>query len=151
MSGSAVQFDELAKDITDIEKGELVKVYTRQSDEQLVQLYINAYALLVPLRPILRDTARFPHKIGEYCASGRPIATMASGEIPLYFQHGKNAMIAQKYDTESYARIIDQLLADPALAEKIGSEGKLVAEREFNYGLYGPRIKHFITSLGSDA
>jgi glycosyltransferase involved in cell wall biosynthesis len=151
VSGSAIQFDGLSKDIADIKKGELVKVYTRQSDEQLTQLYINAYALLIPLRPTVRDTARFPHKIGEYCASGRPIATIASGEIPLYFEHGKNAMIAETYDTVSYARILDQLLADPAMAEKIGSEGKSVAEKEFNYRLYGPRIKHFITSLASEA
>ena len=151
VSGSPAHFDELSKDIANIKKAERVKVYTRLSDEQLTQLYTNAYALLIPLRPILRDIARFPHKIGEYCASGRPIATSACGEIPLYFQHGKNAMISQLFDAQSYARIIDQLIADPALAEKIGSEGRAVAAREFDYTLYGPRIKQFIASLAPRA
>jgi glycosyltransferase involved in cell wall biosynthesis len=60
-------------------------------------------------------------------------------------------MISQLFDAQSYARIIDQLIADPALAEKIGSEGRAVAAREFDYTLYGPRIKQFIASLAPRA
>ncbi|NMC58326.1 MAG: glycosyltransferase family 4 protein, partial [Candidatus Methanofastidiosa archaeon] len=71
--------------------------------DKLVELLMSSFALLIPMRPILRDIARFPHKIGEYTAAKRPIITTNIGEIRRYFKDGENALVADRYEVDLYA------------------------------------------------
>ena len=49
---------------------------------ELLDLYQDASVLLAPLFEDTRSIARFPTKIGEYLAAGRPVLTNAVGEVP---------------------------------------------------------------------
>jgi glycosyltransferase involved in cell wall biosynthesis len=55
---------------------------------ELLALYRQATALLIPLFADVRSIARFPIKIGEYLASGRPVVTSCIGEIRHFFKTG---------------------------------------------------------------
>ena len=63
-----------------------------------------AHGLLIPLFDDVRSTARFPTKIGEYLASGRPIVTTAVGEMPRYFEDGVTAFISAPDDPQELWR-----------------------------------------------
>ncbi len=149
VNGPSYLFSELEHAISQVNKKQFVKVFSKLSDAELSHMYVNSYALLIPLRPTVQDRARFPHKIGEYCASGRPIVTTNYGEIQSYFTNSQTAMIASEFNESVYATIMDEILSNPKLADEVGINGKYVAQKEFDYKLYGERIKQFIQSLNS--
>ena len=131
---------------TDLGK-ERVKLFSNIPYDQLVELYVNAKALLIPLRPTIQDTARFPHKIGEYLASGNPIITTDVGEIKNYFVDGETALIAGKYKVETFARKMDFVVANKKEAIAIGLRGKALGLKEFDYRNQGRRLKEFMTKF----
>jgi len=77
------------------------------SRQELWTLYAGAVALLAPLDSSERSRARFPWKIAEYLAAGRPVITNGVGEIPRYFTDGENALVARPDDEEDFASKIE--------------------------------------------
>ncbi len=141
------QFDKLKKDISQMEFASHITLFTKLDYDKLVLLYLNAKALLIPLRPTLQDVARFPHKIGEYVASGNPIITTNAGEIIHYFKHEETALIAEKYEVSSYVKQMKYVLDYPEKAIEIGRKGKELGRIEFNYLNYGQKLKSFLQNF----
>lgn len=116
-------------------------------DEVLAQ-YARASAVLIPLRPTVQDTARFPHKLGEYLASGKPVITTAFGEIRHYnFIDGKTALVAADYDPFSFSEKMQFILDYPDKARAIGKQGREMGIENFNYKDLGNALKEFILSF----
>lgn len=123
-----------------------IKVFSNLPYSTLVSYYKSAYALVIPLRPILRDKARFPHKIGEYTASGRPIISNSFGEVSIYFHDLTNAYIATNYDVHEYGTKIKQVILDNEMANNVGNSGKKTGLEYFDYRKNGERIYSFFKS-----
>ncbi|MGB5418132.1 glycosyltransferase [Algibacter sp.] len=124
-----------------------IKLFSNIPYEQLVYLYVNAIALLIPLRPTAQDTARFPHKIGEYLASGNPIITTKVGEIKNYFEDEKTALVADSYDVSAYAEKMEFVLKNPEKSKAIGLNGKALGLKEFDYKTQGSRLRKFLNQF----
>ncbi|WP_317975569.1 glycosyltransferase family 4 protein [Novosphingobium pituita] len=90
---------------------------------QLLSLYKGALALLIPLRNTPQDIARYPQKITEYLASGRPIISTRFGEVGRHFAHQKTALLAQDYDVAQFAALMDFALSQPAMLDEIAKKG----------------------------
>ena len=146
-SGTPEEMNSLDKEIRKMQKKSLVKIYSRIPYDKLIGLYKGAIALLIPLRPSMQDKARFPHKIAEYAAAGRPIITTAEGEIPSYFTDMKTALIAKNYDQNEFAEKMELAIQYNGEMMKIGVAAKILAEKEFNYLNHGHRIVSFIYSI----
>lgn len=127
-----------------------IRVFSNIPYSELVTLYINAKALLIPLRPTLQDTSRFPHKIGEYLASGNPVITTAIGEINSYFTDHKTALIASEYDEQEFAKKLVYTIENEEDAKSIGIAGKNLGLREFDYRVHGKRLRSFLIDLQSN-
>ncbi len=130
-------------------KGDRIIIISDITDRELSQLYLDAYALLIPLRPTNQDRARFPHKIGEYCGSCRPLITTAVGEVGERFHHGVNAYVAARYDVDDYARAIEEAFANPERADAIGRAGRTTAEEQLDFRRFGPAMKKFVLQLAA--
>jgi glycosyltransferase involved in cell wall biosynthesis len=117
------------------------------SRRELWTLYSGAVALLAPLDDSERSRARFPWKIAEYLASGRPVITSDVGEIPRYFTDGENALVARPDDEEDFVSKIELVAINPALADRIGAAGRELALRKFHYSSYGETLLRFVRSL----
>lgn len=137
----------LEQEIDSIFDDKPIKLFSNIPYIQLVHLYSNALALLIPLRPTVQDTSRFPHKIGEYLASGNPVVTTNVGEIKNYFEDGKTALIADTYSHSQFAEKMQFVLDNPELSKKIGMSGKKLGLKEFDYKIHGRRIKKFLQEL----
>lgn len=124
-----------------------VYMYSSISSSDLVNLYKNANGLIIPLRETIQDKARFPHKIGEYCASGNPIITNDWGEIKTYFTHLKNAYICKNYEIQEYVEAFRYIESNPQIAKQLGNEGRLLAENEFSYKQLSRDLIQFIENL----
>jgi glycosyltransferase involved in cell wall biosynthesis len=96
-----------------------------------------ADALLIPLFDDIQSRARFPTKLGEYLASGRPVVTSAVGEVSLYVRDGETAFVAAPGDVVSYAGQVCAALTDRERAERIGRAGRELAGRAFDYRRHG--------------
>ena len=129
---------------------EPIKLFSNIPYEQLIYLYRNAIAMLIPLRDTVQDAARFPHKIGEYLASGNPVITTAVGEIKLYFRDGKTALVADTYSKRTFAEKMQYVLDNPKKAIEIGHRGKEMGLREFHYKTHGPRLMDFMERLSNN-
>lgn len=121
-----------------------IKLFSNIPYSELVELYVNAKALLIPLRPTLQDASRFPHKIGEYLASGNPVVTTAVGEINRYFTDGVNALVADSYDINKFAQKLKFVVDNEKQAFDIGLNGKVMGFEEFDYRSHGKRLNDFI-------
>jgi glycosyltransferase involved in cell wall biosynthesis len=111
------------------------------SRPDLLALYGRASALLVPLFDDVRSEARFPTKIGEYLAAARPVVTSAVGEIPRFFTDGVDAAVCPPGDALAFGERIAGLLRDPDAAAAMGAAGRELAERRFDYALYGAQLR----------
>ena len=142
--------DNFRKEIANLFGSTQIRVFSNIPYTDLVNLYINAKALLIPLRPTLQDTSRFPHKIGEYLASGNPIITTAVGEINSYFKDNETALIASEYQEHEFAKKLVYAMDNKKTAESIGIAGKKLGLREFDYRVHGKRLRSFLLDLQSN-
>lgn len=141
--------DWLRAEVRDAGLGGRVDLVGYLDRDELLALYARAHALLIPLFDNTRSKARFPTKIGEYLAAARPVVTSDVGEIPRYFTDGVDAVVCPPGDPVAFGRAIVDLLADPARAALIGRRGRLVAETQFHYALYGETLaRAFAETVG---
>ncbi len=142
--GSENEIEKLDECIYRSMKKDRIRKFDFLEYEDLIEKYINATGLLIPLRNNIRDIARFPHKIGEYCASRVPILSTNFGEVNFYFSHKKNALLADKFDPSDFAAQMQFVIDNPLLAERIGENSRKIGEQNFDYKLMGAKIYKFL-------
>jgi glycosyltransferase involved in cell wall biosynthesis len=147
VSGTMPQMESLHAFINGSGKKDKIKIFSRLKYSDLLILYKNASALLIPLTPTLKDEARFPHKIGEYLASGNPMITTNIGEIKYYFNDRVNALVSQHYDESEYSEKMKYVIDNPEISAGIGEEGRKTGEKFFDYKKEGREIYNFINHL----
>lgn len=147
--GTKKQTLQLEQEINSFFVNDPVILFSNIPYNELVDLYRNAAALLIPLRPTIQDASRFPHKIGEYLASGNPVITTNIGEIKNYFEDGKTALVSEKYEISEFADKMKFVLNNAEEAIKIGDRGKELGLREFDFKRQGKRLKKFIIDIKS--
>ncbi len=109
--------------------------------EELVQKYVNAYALLIPIRHTIQDIARYPHKISEYVAAGRAIISTNEGEVKLQFKDGETALLAKKYDVNMFAEKMQYAIDNPEKIEQISKNAYQMGMEVYNYKSYSESLK----------
>jgi len=146
--GSKEDITKLRQLISKSARSEKIRLYPNIPRAEIPERFAGAQALLIPMRPTLQDEARFPHKIGEYLASGSPIITTAYGEINNYnFKDEETALVAAEYDTKAFSRKMQHVIDHPEQAERIGSRGKDMGFAAFSYTQHGKRLRDFFDAL----
>lgn len=145
--GSLKQYEEFNQYLIDHNLTDKTKVFSNIPFSELIDLYVNASALLIPLRPTKQDAARFPHKIAEYTATGNPIISTNYGEVTYYFKDGENALIADSYDISEFAEKMNFVIENPERAKQIGQKGKELGMNKFSHIKFGPILKDFLQNI----
>ena len=128
----------------------MVKLFSNVPYQKLMELFTNAQGLLIPLRHTIEDTARFPHKVGEYLATGNPVVTTNVGEINTYFEDEQTALIAEEYSVDQFAQKMDYVIEHTEHSQSIGRAGKELGKQNFDFKAYGIKIKNFLFELRKD-
>lgn len=115
-----------------------ILIYSGIEYNTLIAKYKGSLAQLIPLRNTIQDCARFPQKICEYLASRRPIVTTNFGEIPHYFIDSKDAVISDKFDTNSFSKKLEWVLENQ-------EEIKVISENSYSLGLNLFNTKSYIS------
>ena len=147
INGPSGDFVEITDYINNTPHKDQIRVFSNLTHQQLNSFYKNAIGLLIPLRPVIQDIARFPHKIGEYIASGNPVISTNFGEIPYYFHDMLDMLIAGEYEIKSFADKMQFVIDQPEEAQKIGLRGKQIGLIKFDYRNNTVVINNFINSI----
>lgn len=91
-----------------------------------------ADALVQPGAPGDFDDYRFPAKLPDFLASGRPVI-LPRANIGLELRDGHDALLLERGTTEELFGAILRLRDDPGLAEAVGRRGREFALRELRW------------------
>ena len=72
----------------------------------------------------------------EVMRYGLPVVAFDAGGIKDWLTHGYNGFLVPWMDTVAYARSLERLLDDKALARRIGENGYEFVTREYDFGRY---------------
>jgi len=143
-NGSKSDFEKLNRRISGSAKKGLIELKSNLPYSNLVDLYKKSIALLIPLRQNDEDKARFPHKLGEYCASKSVIITTNNGEVPNYFTDFQNALVANSFDSKLFSEKIDYAISNKFNLKDISLNAYKTGLENFNYEINGLKIYNFL-------
>ncbi len=103
------------------------------SNEMLLEYCQTATALISPLWNDQQSSARFPTKIASYLFASRPVLTCKMGETGKYLTDGKDALFFEPGDDRGLSLLMERCIIDEELAFRIGKQGSLVAETQFDF------------------
>jgi glycosyltransferase involved in cell wall biosynthesis len=118
------------------------------SEEELYSLYCEADALLLPLFNTIQDQARFPHKLGEYLASGTPVITNEVGDLRYYLKDRDSALVLEPGNEISYAKAMDFVVRNPTESKQMGKKGKEICRENFEFEKLGEQCANFLRKIG---
>jgi glycosyltransferase involved in cell wall biosynthesis len=87
-------------------------------------------------------------KVLDGLASGRPLVSTSMGAEGVDVRDGAEALIADGPDRFADAAV--QVLGDPALAERLGAAGRLLAERAYDWDVIGAHLSDLLERLAAD-
>lgn len=100
---------------------------------KMPQLLKNAEILALNRPDSLQARCGFPTKLGEYLLTENVVVVTKVGDIPLFLEDGKTALLANERNSHDFASKLIWALDNPKKASEIGKAGSLVAIKEFNY------------------
>lgn len=136
----------IAKYIEDNGLSENIIIKSKLPYNDLINEYLNAKALLIPLDPNYeQDEARFSQKISEYLSSKSPVITNNVGEIKYYFN--EDEIIKCEFNEDGFARAFCWVTENDDKAKNIGLKGFEKGLKEFDYRNLGKGMYDFFNSL----
>lgn len=111
---------------------------------EMPQMLVNAKIVALARPDSLQARCGFPTKLGEYLLSGNPVVVTRVGDIPLFLEDGKTALLANQRDPKNFAEKLLWALDHEKEAEVIGQAGREVALRHFNYKIETEKIVNTI-------
>jgi glycosyltransferase involved in cell wall biosynthesis len=114
--------------------------FTGEITYEDLQDYIAACDVMcLPLRNTIANRGRWPSKISDYLAAGRPVAATDVGDLAELFSKAEIGILS-KDEPGDFARATQQLLARPDL-EKLGINARRVAETELSWDILTDRLE----------
>ena len=118
-----------------IERGFVVR-------SDLPRLLAAADLLVQPGQPNEFNDYRFPSKLPEFLASGRPVILPRSN-VGLLLKDGEEALVLERGDSADIANALQRLAADPELRARIGRRGREFALRNLDWAKNAAVIPSF--------
>jgi glycosyltransferase involved in cell wall biosynthesis len=88
--------------------------------------------LLLPLTDIALDRARYPHKLSDYVAAGRPLVACDVGETGRLLRRFNFGVLAPPI-AEGFAQKIAKVADTPEHWNEMGTQTRAAAENHFNW------------------
>ena len=96
----------------------------------------------LPLRDTGANRGRWPLKLNEYMAAGRPVVATAVGDVAILVRKHEIGLLALDRP-EDLAEATTQLLGDPARRDCLGRNARQVAEEVLDWALLAERLESF--------
>lgn len=114
----------------------------RCTDELLPYYLASTDVLALPLKDNLFNKTRWPNKIGEYMACGRPVVVSDVGNVAdIVKEHGIG--LTAKNDVVDFSSKLKMLLANQDLADDMGRRARQLACSKFSWALQSAKLEDF--------
>lgn len=85
--------------------------------------------------------AGFPFKLGEFLSTGKAVVATNVGDVSHYLNHKDNALVIQPESVSELVQALNYLLENPLEIERIGKNGRIVAETHFDSKRWSETLK----------
>jgi len=122
--------------------------YLGELDEDLLLSY-QAYCCMVVLNKVdgEQNKYNFATKLGEYMALGKPIITTSIGEVQHYLKDNVSCLFVDPSNEIEISNAMIRILKDKAFSDKIGENGRIIAQSHFDVKSQCNRISDFFKLL----
>lgn len=114
--------------------------------DQMASIISVADVLIQPGRIDQFNKYRFPSKISEYLASGKPVI-LPKTNIELHLKDGEECMFLEKGDALDISHHLEALLFNEPLRNKIAQGGKKFAEENLKWSFGADKLYNFYNSV----
>ncbi|MCX7963098.1 MAG: glycosyltransferase family 4 protein [Candidatus Sumerlaea chitinivorans] len=115
----------------------------RRPFNQIGDYLAAADVLLLPLTNIALNRARYPHKLSDYVAAGRPIVACDVGETGRLLKRYQIGMLTEP-TARGFAHGIQNMLSARSQWEQMGKDVRRAAEEHFNWDHLCQRLFGFL-------
>ena len=115
-------------------------------DEVLPYYLSSADVFALPMKRSLLNEVRWPNKIGEYMASGRPTVVTNVGEVASVVNEHRIGLVAEPA-VEHFAEKLELLLTNDTLAERLGRRARNLACKKYSWRLLAVRLEQIYYGL----
>ena len=116
-------------------------------DSEYYKVLRNADILCMPRIDTGFAQAGFPFKLGEYMASGKPVIASTVSDIPVLFKDRQEVMLVPPGSSDAIVEVAEILINNPEDAFAIGSRGRDVAKKLFDYRLQSEQLHDFLRRI----
>jgi glycosyltransferase involved in cell wall biosynthesis len=109
---------------------------------QLPEVFGCADVFLLPFARKQANIGRWPNKVGDYMAMGRPIVTSPVGEMETLFQSEPMGVLAAD-NPAAFADAAWSLAADSATCERMGRAARAAAEARYSWEFLADKLNDF--------
>ena len=114
-------------------------------------LYLSAAdVLLCPLENSIKNISRWPNKLGDYLAAGRPIVSNAVGEIKIFSEKYPNTIVVTNWEEKDIFETLRSLLLNKNKAKELGVNARKVAEQEYSWTAKAAELEIFLGKIISE-
>lgn len=85
------------------------EIFSKLTTSELLLLCAKSQFGLIPLENTVRDAARFPNKISEYCLTSTTIITTPIGDLKQIFKEDENAIFVKSNEREDLVKVLDKI------------------------------------------
>jgi glycosyltransferase involved in cell wall biosynthesis/2-polyprenyl-3-methyl-5-hydroxy-6-metoxy-1,4-benzoquinol methylase len=100
-----------------------------------------ADVLVQPGRPDAFNEYRFPSKLPEFFATGRPVV-LPSANVGRFVRDGEEALVLQRGDALEIAAAVERVLDDDDLRLRLARGAREFAERSFSWSASAEKLRH---------
>jgi glycosyltransferase involved in cell wall biosynthesis len=101
--------------------------------EEIKHYLAAADVLALPMEDSIHDWARFPIRLGDYLASGRPIVCNAVGELRRILLENQAGVVVDVNDLEGFSQGILTLVQDKRMGDVFGLQAHRTAKEEMDW------------------
>ncbi|MHB8734079.1 MAG: glycosyltransferase family 4 protein [Terriglobales bacterium] len=119
------------------------------SPSRLLELYDACDLFLLPGREEIASgggAEGFGIVFLEAAARGKPVVAGRAGGVPEAVQDGQTGILVDPHSPADIAAAVQRLCDDPALAQRLGREGRARVLREFTWGQVARRVRALHTA-----
>lgn len=118
------------------------------SYDEYVAALINADILLLTQEDHLINKARWPNKLGDYMAAGRPVLVTAVGEVTHFSKaNPDHGLFFVEWDSECIIQACAALFEDRALRTSLGENNRQLAESIMSWDAKAQQLHDFLCTI----
>jgi glycosyltransferase involved in cell wall biosynthesis len=121
---------------------ERVTITGRLPFESMLDHLSACEVLALPLSDTIANRGRWPSKVNEYVAVGRPTVACDVGDVASLLRDHDIGLLVRP-ETGEFAARIDELLADPARAAAMGERAREVAQTTYSQDAIADRLEAY--------